>query len=99
MPFYRVRVHGQGIRLPQEGGSSDIVGFYRVQSVRATTPDQAGTLAIASIASAWEHPRYAATNLGSRPRLEVEAVVKSSWLEHLKFKNGGHVFYPQETDA
>ena len=92
--LFKVMVHGTGIRIPALDGDGDVVGFYRVQKVRAPTGAKAKDIALAAVRDDWISGRRASHNVV--PVLEVEQVNEVSLLQYLTHKNGGHGFYPDE---
>ena len=96
MAFYSVVLHGQGIRLPAEDQSGDIVGFYATRFVRASTVEAACEVAKGMITADWTREPYSSANRGSAPRLAVDRVLEVTFWQWLLSKNGGHVFYPDE---
>ena len=100
MPFFRVILHGTGIRIPDSEGDAPSVGFYVTRSVRAESAEAAGRRACEMVFRDWTSESYAPFNEGEPPLLTVDSVYGSSLLEHLRFKNkGGHAFYPPDSNA
>ncbi len=97
VPLFKITVHASGIRLPNADGGPDIVGFYRVQKVWASSLRSAEQRALADIEHDWKAGARAGAD--QQPELKVEKSTQISFFQFLGHKNGGHVFYPEETDA
>jgi hypothetical protein len=96
MPFYRVMLHGSGIRIPGEKSGQEIIGFYTTRLVRAPSEETAVIKARAKVEAQWSEGRYAHSNEGSIPDLSTEWVRRTSFLDLFFFKATGHVFYPED---
>jgi hypothetical protein len=99
MPYYRVMLHGTGIRLDDPAGQCKAIGFYTTRIVRATNDEDASARATDVVTRQWAEPEYARSNVGSAPRLSIESVMKSSLLERLRFRGTGHTFYRGDESA
>ncbi len=97
MPFFRVILHGSGIKFQIEGESRPIVGFYCTRQIKAPTVDDAVLKAKEMVLHEWSTPEYTAANKGTLPILDVDSVEKVDLFSSLTFKNSGHTFYPEET--
>jgi hypothetical protein len=99
MGYYRVQIHGTGIRIAGEEKSRPIIGFYTTRIVRANYEDDARAKAIASVRDQWASGAEAKYyNCGS-PTLHVEEVVPARFLQGLLFRNTGHTFYLEDEHA
>ncbi len=99
VPFFSVRVHGEGIRIVSDG-LPPIAGFYATRVVWAGSERAAQEKVIAMIEEAWTSGREAKANSGRSPVLAVEtccAVGLIRWLR--KRQDRGHTFYPEEAHA
>jgi len=98
MPYFRVMLHGQGIKLQIEGDSRPAVGFYCTRLIKATNADEAILKSKEMVLHQWTSQEYAEINKGAVPLLEVDSLDEASFFSRLTFKNTGHVFYPEETN-
>ena len=96
MPYFRVMMHGMGIRIPDQDGSDPIVGFFTTRLVRAVSTEAAGHKAEAMLLAEWKSPPYVDSNKGDTPRITIEQVNETGFLDSLRFKNTGHTFYTEE---
>ena len=92
--LFKVMLHGTGIRIPALDGDGDVVGFHRVQKVRAPTGATAESIALNAVRDEWASGRRASHDVV--PVLEVEQVTEVSLMQYLTHKNGAHLFYPDE---
>lgn len=99
MPYYRVMLHGTGIRVPSQESGEDLIGFYTTRLVRAASEAEAERNARRNVETQWTTGEYAATNLGARPELSTEWVRQTSFLDLFFFKSKGHAFYFRDADA
>jgi len=97
MPYFRVQLHGTGIRLAGAGSEPPIVGFYTTRIVRAASPAAAAEAAARTVSAQWaDNTTYAKSNVGSSPKLSVEWVKNDTFLSSLLFRGTGHSFYPAD---
>lgn len=94
MPFFRVMLHGSGIRIPDEEGTSPIVGFYKTCAVHASGPNDASEKAERLVHAQWTGEPLATANHGQRPTLEMESIEAISFWQWTRISNRGHTFYP-----
>lgn len=94
MPYFRVVLHGQGIRFAL-GEEEPVVGFYATRLVRAGSAEEAVHKAKQAVQSVWARPEYAQHNLGNAPVLSTDLVEPISFLQSLRGSGGGHAFYTQ----
>jgi hypothetical protein len=97
MAYFRVMLHGHGIKLHIEGESRPAVGFYCTRQINASTAEAAVLKAKEMVLQEWSSPQYAAINKGALPILDVDSVEQVTFFSSLTFKNSGHTFYPEET--
>ena len=93
MAYFKVMLHGEGVEVPDVGGGPPIVGFYTTRLVRAVSPEEAKKKAAALVVADWSSGEYATSNRAGVPRLTVESVHPTGWLQSLTFRNKGHTFY------
>jgi hypothetical protein len=96
MGYFRVLLHGSGIRV--EGGelSRPIIGFYTTRMVRAASEGEAQVIAMESVRMQWATGAEAKCNQGDAPALKVEEVSPAKLLQGLLFRNKGHSFYSED---
>ncbi|MBE7366208.1 hypothetical protein [Ramlibacter pallidus] len=99
MPYYRVMLHGTGIRVPSEGSGEDIIGFYTTRLVRASSEAEAERNACRNVETQWTTEEYAGRSLDGPPELSTEWVRRTSFLDVFFFKATGHAFYFRDADA
>jgi hypothetical protein len=99
MPYYRVMLHGTGIRVPSQGSEEDLIGFYTTRLVRASSEAEAERSARGKVETQWRTGEYARNNLGPPPALSTEWVRRTSFLDLFFFRATGHAFYFQDADA
>ena len=101
MPFYKVLMHGEGIRLVGEAANQahqqPLVGFYKTRIAWAGTEEKARRSAIQKVARQWSSGSYADANAGAFPTLKIESIERVGMLKALLFKADGHMFYCDET--
>jgi hypothetical protein len=80
------------MQLQDTGDSA--VGFVTTRQVRATSPSEAQSRALAEVTAEWSSGTYASMNNGSAPSLSAEAVWPVSlWRALLLRAPGGYTFY------
>jgi hypothetical protein len=99
MPFYNIRVHGEGIRMPGPTGGSPIVGFYTSRVVWAKSEAAASERVLAAVGALWTTGTLAVSNTGQPPVLSVDAVDEVGFGAWLIAPNRGHTFYQEEQHA
>lgn len=99
MAFYRVLLHGEGIRLHWSDPPSPAVGFYTSRTLWARSPEQAAARAVHAVRGAWAEGALAKANSGLPPILTIESVTTASVLQWLTAPNKGHTFYLEEPNA
>jgi hypothetical protein len=99
MPYYRVMLHGTGIRVPSQEVGREIIGFYTTRLVLAPTEGEAVTRAHGKVMSQWSSGNYARSNKGQLPELSTQWVERTSFLDLFFFKATGHTFYAADDDA
>jgi hypothetical protein len=99
MGYFRVLLHGDGIRVEGETASRPIVGFYTTRMVRATSEVEARRKAIEVVRQQWATGAEAKSNLGSAPSLKVEEISPAKLLQGLLFRNTGYTFYPEDENV
>lgn len=94
MPYFQVRLSGEGIRLPLDEGDP-MIGFFTTRVVKADDLRHAGQLAQENVMSEWrEGGQYANHNEGSAPKLVVEASFPIGLLRGIfGRKPAGYSFY------
>jgi hypothetical protein len=94
MPYYRVMLHGAGIRVPSQEPDNDLVGFYTTRLVRTLNESEALKSACTIIKNEWSlgGSRFS-SNKGSFPDLSLEWVKKTSFLDIFFFRATGYIFY------
>lgn len=74
MPYFKVRLLGQGILYSVEGAPAPVIGFYTTRMVRAKTAEKACLVAEDEVLSEWRAGGvYATGNQGEIPTLTAEA--------------------------
>ena len=96
MPYFRVLIHGTGIRFAMEGSHKPLIGFYTSRAVRAATTEQAIERAKASVLAVWKTQEYVRANAGTLPKLDATEVERISFWRSLKIPNAGHALYADE---
>lgn len=96
MAYYRVLLEATGIKVVDLYDGPPVVGFFTTRIVRAESVKAAEEAAKAMVLADWTEGEHAALNQGGVPRLRTEAVYASSWWQHLRFRNHGHTFFPEE---
>src|SRR5262245_18785182 len=99
MPFYNIRVHGEGIRMPAPTGGPPIVGFYTSRVVWARSEAAASERALSAVGVLWTRGPLAVSNIGQPPLLSVDAVNEVGFGAWLTAPNRGHTFYQEEEHA
>ena len=96
MGYFRILLHGDGIRVEGEDPSRPIVGFYTTRMVRATSEVEARQKAIEAVRLQWTTGAEAKSNKGGAPSLKVEEASPAKFLQGLLFRDTGHTFYPED---
>jgi hypothetical protein len=99
MGYFRVLLHGEGIRVEGEPASRPIVGFYTTRMVRATSEGEARRKAVEAVRLQWATGTEAKSNLGGAPSLKVEEISPAKLLQGLLFRNTGHTFYLKDENV
>ena len=101
MPFYKVLMHGEGIRVggvaAHQANQQPRVGVYTTRIAWAGTAEKARRSAIQKVARQWSSGSYADANAGAFPTLKIESIERVGMLKALLFKADGHMFYCDET--
>ena len=101
MPFYKVLMHGEGIRVVGGGANQankqTRVGVYKNTHARGGTEAKARRRALQKVARQWSSGSYADANAGAFPTLKIESIERVGMLKALLFKADGHMFYCDET--
>ena len=93
MPFYRVLIEGNNLRISGEKGAPGIAGFFTTRIVYATSRHEAEDRALASVRSEWQEPKYAKQPGAQNLSLAVSEVGKSGFIQWLRAPNKGHTFF------
>ncbi len=93
MAYFRVLLHGTGIRLPRGSGDGYLIGFYTTRAVHAASIHEAIDRAKAQILTEWSDGGYRELNAGEHPNLAVESVYSEDFSGYLTFRNTGYSFY------
>jgi len=108
LAFFRIILHGEAICIPHDHrsasmlgisaseseGADPIIGFYTTRLLRAETESDAATAAKTLVAEEWSKPPLRDINVGSSPRLSVDAVERIGRLIYLASGSGkGFTFY------
>jgi hypothetical protein len=99
VPFFSVKVHGEGVRVPQPDGGAPVVGFYAIRVVWARSEAEAKEKACGLLRDLWAAGSYAQSNEGGAPVLSAESVHAVGVLTWARAPNRGHIFYPEEEHA
>jgi len=94
VPYYSVKLHGSGIRLPTPAGTC--TGFYTTRAVRASSETEAAIQAKERVLAEWANPPYSKANLGALPSLTAESIARTSFVRALKVPRKGYTFYESE---
>jgi hypothetical protein len=99
MAFYRVLVEGSNLRIPGNGSSPGIVGFYTTRVVYAATSLTAESKALESVRREWQKPEYS-TQPGSQSLdLAVSEVGPATVLRWFSAPNRGFTFFSDESPS
>ena len=93
---YAVRVEATGIDILGEDPERPIVGFFATRMVRSQGPEEAGRRVTEMIIADWSIGEWAKVNRGNIPSLKVDEIWKVSFWRRLRFRNRGHVFFPED---
>lgn len=96
MPYYRVMLHGTGIRVPRAEPGQDLIGFYTTRVVHAPTEDDAADKVFKMVDAQWARGKYADSNHGPRPILSMEWVRRTVFLDLFRYRATGFIFYWKE---
>src|SRR5688572_4030994 len=80
--FFKVIVHGRGIRVDSSEGAL-LTGFYTARKVNATEPEKASRIALDMVAADWKDGHYANLNRGHQPALEIDSIIPLGFLSAL----------------
>jgi len=96
MPFFRVVLHGTGIKFTMDGSTKPCIGFYTSRGVRTGSAEEAVEKAKKSVMAVWATEEYVRANAGSLPLLSTDKVEQVSFWQARKIPNAGHTFYAEE---
>jgi hypothetical protein len=96
MPFFRVVLHGTGIRFMIAGSAKPAIGFYTSRRVRAGSAEEAIAKARRSVSALWTREDYVRANSGDLPFLSTDAIEQVTFWEAWRIPNAGHTFYDEE---
>jgi hypothetical protein len=81
MPYFLVRLSGEGIDLALEDSPKPAIGFFTTRLVRTTDSREASNMVIRLVLEEWRpEGQYASCNRGELPRLSVEDAWQVGWL-------------------
>lgn len=98
MPYFKVMIEGEGIKISSEKQEPSITGFFTTRLVRASTTEEAEKKAKTMILAEWTSAEYAKVNKGSLPSLTVSSMEKTNFIESLKSKYTGYSFYMHDDE-
>jgi hypothetical protein len=103
MPFFRVVIHGDSIRIESEdngalglsfSGEPPIAGFYTTCFVYACDDEAAGKKGMAVVAATWSRPPLSELNRAEPPVLSIDFIERVGIMQGLFGKpRRGHTFY------
>jgi len=81
VPYFLVRVKGEGIAFEMKGSPKQAIGFFTTRLVHAADSHEASDIAIQRVLMEWlPEGQYATGNRGGFPRLSVEDAWRVGWL-------------------
>ena len=96
MAFYRVLVEGSNLKIPGNGSSPGIAGFFTTRVVYAATSPSAENKALELVRQEWQKPEYAGQPSAHGLALKVAEVGTTTLLSWLGTPNRGFTFYSNE---
>jgi len=96
VPYYRVILHGTGIRFVYGDETRTANGFYTSRGVRAGSAEEAVQKAKASVLATWSTQEYVSANKGGMPQLSSDTVEQVSFWQARKIPKTGHTFYAED---
>jgi hypothetical protein len=99
MPYFQVRLHGEGIDVPSMDGSETMVGFFTTRVVKSHSATEAEAKARQLVTADWVSGSYSTANRSSKIELTVESIAKTTFIRALLFRNSGHVFYTSDEET
>ena len=99
MHWFRVELHGSGIRFAFDDDDDPAIGFYTPRDVLAADPLLAQQVSVAMVLDEWRgEGAYARGNRGEVPTLAVEACWPLGfWRGHFgRRRRAGYSFYSRE---
>ena len=96
MPYFRVILHGTGIRFLYGEGTKTANGFYTSRAVRAACAEEAVQKAKVSVLETWASQEYVSANQGGMPQLSSDTVEQISFWQARKIPKTGHTFYAED---
>ena len=92
LPYFRVAIEGRGIAVPADSGE-DTIGFFTTRSVRAFSEDDAIAKGVSVVEDDWTSGDFAQWTRGVTPKVSVDKVWRDTFLGALRFQNGVHSFF------